>query len=152
MASLKIDRQIAVDGLAAPATGQMQAWAEATLSAAQYQSEELTVRVTDEAESAQLNERYRDKPGPTNVLSFPFEAPADIHTGFLGDLVICAPVVESEAAEQDKVLEAHWAHMIVHGVLHLCGYDHMNDRDAHDMEQLETDIMLKLGYNNPYDE
>ena len=149
--TLRIDRQLAVNGLAAPSVEQMQNWAETTLAAVRHQAEELTVRITDKAESAQLNERYRNKSGPTNVLSFPFEEPADIQTGLLGDLVICAPVVEREAAEQGKDIEAHWAHMIVHGVLHLCGYDHIHDDQAYEMEHLETDIMQTLGYADPYE-
>ncbi|HBE92185.1 MAG TPA: rRNA maturation RNase YbeY [Gammaproteobacteria bacterium] len=147
---MKIDRQLAADGFAAPSVELIRNWAETTLAAAGHETEELTVRVTDEAESARLNERYRDKPGPTNVLSFPFEEPADIHTGLLGDLVICAPIVEREAAEQGKGIEAHWAHMIVHGVLHLCGYDHIDDGEALVMEGLETEIIKNLGYADPY--
>jgi probable rRNA maturation factor len=148
--TLKLERQLAQPGLAAPGREQMQGWAEAALAAAGQQGETLTVRVTDEAEISALNQRYRGKQGATNVLSFPFDGPADIDTGFLGDLAICAPVIEREAGQQDKSVTAHWAHMIVHGVLHLCGYDHMEDAEAQRMEALETEIMGTLGFSDPY--
>lgn len=111
---------------------------------------EVVVRVVDEAESAALNEAYRGRRGPTNVLSFPFEAPPGASTGLLGDLVICAPVVAREAQEQGKPARAHWAHMVVHGVLHLLGYDHQTPVQAVEMEDLERDILARLGYPDPY--
>ena len=104
----------------------------------------------DEAESHELNLTYRGKDKPTNVLSFPFEAPPGIEMPLLGDLIICRQVVEQEAKEQQKPLEAHWAHMVVHGSLHLLGYDHIEDNEAEEMESLETEIMLALGYEDPY--
>lgn len=125
-------------------------WAEATLHAIDRQADELTVRITDEAEISELNEQYRAKQGATNVLSFPFDAPVGIEDGLLGDVVICAPVVEREARQQGKPVEAHWAHMIVHGVLHLCGYNHIDDNEAQQMEGLERTIMNKLGFADPY--
>ncbi|WP_288791436.1 rRNA maturation RNase YbeY, partial [uncultured Enterobacter sp.] len=97
-----------------------------------------------------LNLTYRGKDKPTNVLSFPFEAPPGIEMPLLGDLIICRQVVEQEAKEQQKPLEAHWAHMVVHGSLHLLGYDHIEDDEAEEMESLETEIMLALGYEDPY--
>ncbi|MGS6552627.1 rRNA maturation RNase YbeY [Escherichia coli] len=117
----------------------------------QFQEEsEVTIRVVDTAESHSLNLTYRGKDKPTNVLSFPFEVPPGMEMSLLGDLVICRQVVEKEAQEQGKPLEAHWAHMVVHGSLHLLGYDHIEDDEAEEMEALETEIMLALGYEDPY--
>ena len=112
---------------------------------------ELSLRLVDEAESADLNQRYRGKAGPTNVLSFPFEPPPGIKgPRYLGDLVICVPVVAREAAEQGKAPEAHWAHLVVHGVLHLLGYDHLDEAEAQAMEALETRLLANLGFPPPY--
>ena len=102
----------------------------------------MTIRVVDTAESHSLNLTYRGKDKPTNVLSFPFEVPPGMEMSLLGDLVICR--------QQGKPLEAHWAHMVVHGSLHLLGYDHIEDDEAEEMEALETEIMLALGYEDPY--
>lgn len=115
---------------------------------------ELTIRIVDEAESAVLNSQYRDKPGPTNVLSFPADhesLPEELRCE-LGDLVVCAPVVAREALEQGKAMDAHWAHMVVHGVLHLRGFDHVEAADAERMEALEIEILRDLGYSNPYED
>ena len=116
---------------------------------------ELAVRLVDEAESAALNSTYRNKNSPTNVLSFPAAIPEEIQSKLkyplLGDLVICVPVVEKEARQQCKPVTAHWAHMLVHGSLHLIGYDHVDDNDADNMEQLETAILAKCGFANPYE-
>ena len=125
-------------------------WIEAALQG-RKQSAEVVVRVVDEQESADLNQTYRGKAGPTNVLSFPFEAPAQLDMDLLGDLVICAPVIEREAVEQQKSLESHWAHMAVHGTLHLLGYDHLTDEQAVEMELLEKEILTGMGYQAPYD-
>ncbi len=111
----------------------------------------LTIRVVDRRESARLNATYRGKTGPTNVLSFPFQAPPQAVPETLGDLVICAPVVAREARAQGKSPRAHWAHMVVHGVLHLLGYDHILVRQARVMEGLEKSILAELGYADPYD-
>jgi len=110
---------------------------------------ELSVRLVGDAESAQLNGDYRDKPRPTNVLSFPAgaEMPGRV---ILGDLVICMPVIEREAAAQAKTLEAHLSHIVVHGVLHLLGFDHIEDDEAVTMETLERRVMAVLGYDDPY--
>lgn len=113
---------------------------------------ELCIRIVDEQESAELNETYRHKQGPTNVLSFPFESSIglSIEQDYLGDIIICAPIVQREAKEQGLYYRAHWAHMIVHGILHLLGFDHIYEPDAAVMEQLEAKILAQLGYNNPY--
>ena len=111
---------------------------------------ELSIRIVDEQESADFNQRYRGKNGATNVLSFPFDAVTPEPLPILGDLVICAPVLVREASEQDKTITAHWAHIVIHGVLHLLGYDHIEDQDAEQMESLETEIMLVLDFPPPY--
>ena len=150
MGKMIIDLQIACEqetGL--PTLEQIEQWATA---AVQPQSDEveMTVRIVDEAESHALNLNYRGKDRPTNVLSFPFECPDEVELPLLGDLVICRQVVEREAQEQDKPLMAHWAHMVVHGSLHLLGYDHIEDDEAEEMESLETQIMTGLGFVDPY--
>lgn len=109
---------------------------------------ELTIRIVDEAEIHELNIIYRGEDNPTNILSFSFNAPP--YMSLLCDLVICRQVVELEAITQGKALEAHWAHIIIHGSLHILGYDHILHKDAKKMENLETDIMKKLGYPDPY--
>ena len=126
-----------------------QRWVETAL-AGRRESAELVIRLVDLAESQTLNRDYRGKDSPTNVLSFPFEAPEMVQSDLLGDLVICAPVVEQEAWDQGKSVEAHWAHMVVHGVLHLLGYDHLNDSEAEEMEGLEVEILAKIGFPDPY--
>ena len=150
MGKMIIDLQMACEqetGL--PTAEQIEQWATA---AVQPQSDEveMTVRIVDEAESHELNLNYRGKDRPTNVLSFPFECPDEVELPLLGDLVICRQVVESEAQEQDKPVMAHWAHMVVHGSLHLLGYDHIEDDEAEEMESLETQIMTELGFADPY--
>lgn len=112
---------------------------------------EVTIRLVDEPESALLNKTYRHKKGPTNVLSFPFETPVDLKLPFLGDLVICAPLVYKEAKQQQKIALAHWAHLTIHGVLHLLGYDHIKDDEATIMENIEIKLLARLGYENPYE-
>jgi len=115
---------------------------------------EVNFQVVDEANISELNETYRHKFGPTNVLSFPFEAPPGLPKeeadALLGDIVICAQVVSREAEEQGKTLQAHWAHMVVHGVLHLLGYDHLDDDEAEAMENLEVQLLNELTFPNPY--
>lgn len=147
---LHLDVQRASTAADLPGDAQLRAWARAALADVGG-TQALTVRLVDTAESAALNQAYRGKSGPTNVLSFPFEAPPGVATRLLGDLVICADVVRREASEQGKSLSAHWAHMVVHGVLHLRGYDHMTESEAAGMEALETAIMARLGYPNPYE-
>ncbi|MBN4080468.1 rRNA maturation RNase YbeY [Beggiatoa alba] len=115
---------------------------------------ELSIRVVDIHESQFLNSQYRQKNKPTNVLSFPFEMPdifkEDQQTTILGDIVVCAPIIEMESQQQKKSTQEHWAHMIVHGVLHLLGYDHINNKEAEAMEALEIKILAHFGYPNPY--
>ncbi|RRJ83580.1 rRNA maturation RNase YbeY [Aestuariirhabdus litorea] len=146
--SLELDLQVACDN-ETPSQETLHHWAEVALAGRRTEAE-LSVRLVDEAESADLNQQYRGKQGPTNVLSFPAEFPAGIPLPLLGDLVICAPVVEREAREQHKALEAHWAHMIIHGTLHLLGFDHIDDQEAQEMETLETELMMQLGFQDPY--
>lgn len=113
---------------------------------------ELTVRIVESDESQQLNNDYRGKDKSTNVLSFPFQNPPGITLPLLGDLVICKQVVETEAVEQNKSLTSHWAHMLIHGCLHLLGYDHIIEKEAVEMESLETKLLLELGFSDPYNE
>lgn len=135
---------------------QCQAWLNAALQAdLQDDFIEITLRIVDSAESQQLNRDYRGIDKPTNVLSFEFDIPPEVvipddEPMYLGDLVVCAPVVALEAQEQSKLLEAHWAHMLIHGGLHLQGFDHLDDDEAEEMEALEIQIMQKLGFENPY--
>ena len=123
-------------------------WVDAALIQT-YDSLEQTIRVVGEAESRALNSQYRQKDAPTNVLSFASENKY-LDYDCLGDLVICAPIVEQEAKQQDKLPQAHWAHLVVHGMLHLQGYDHQNATEADKMESLEAKILTTLGYTNPY--
>lgn len=149
---LALDLQIASGSPRIPGEADLARWAVAAL-AGRREAAELTIRVVDAAEGAELNGRYRRREGPTNVLSFPFEAPPGAPPmDLLGDLVICAPVVEREAAEQGRAPEAHWAHLVVHGVLHLLGYDHLDEDGARAMEALETDILCGLGFPPPYED
>lgn len=150
MNNIILDLQIATtnqDNL--PTTEQINQWLNIILPPFMDKAE-LTIRIVDKDESQQLNNTYRHKDKPTNVLSFPFESPIEIETPLLGDLVICKQVVEQEAIEQEKSLLSHWAHMIVHGCLHLLGYDHIDDEEAEEMESLEIEIMAELGFANPY--
>ncbi len=126
-------------------------WCSAALREEREQAE-IVIRLVDEEEIRDLNREYRGKDRPTNVLSFPSDIPAVVESSLLGDLVICAPLVVREAKEQGKSEEAHWAHMVVHGVLHLLGYDHQDENAAEIMEQLEMEVMGSLGFQNPYEE
>jgi len=132
-----------------PDESQLSAWARAAWRE-QADDTEVVVRVCDEPESRQLNHEFRGRDGSTNVLSFPYEPLPELDMHHIGDLVICAPVVTLEAAEQGKAIEAHWAHMVVHGMLHLQGHDHQTDQEADEMEGLETKILKGLGFPAPY--
>lgn len=149
---LHLDLQVALDtsGYTLPSEEQIRAWVCAVL-AERMPEAELTIRIVDEVESEQLNQQYRHKSGPTNVLSFPFETDVPMEIPLLGDIVVCAPVVVREALEQHKDLPSHWAHMILHGTLHLLGYDHVSDSDADEMEHTEIQLMQQLGFSNPYE-
>jgi probable rRNA maturation factor len=156
---LHVERACAADDL--PDDGTLTRWVALALAhadGAPRGAAELGLRIIDDAEAAALNARYRGKPGPTNVLSFPFEVPPGLPpeaaaelAGQLGDLAICAPVLRREAAEQGKPLTAHTAHLLVHGSLHLLGYDHLEAADADGMEALETVILAALGFPPPYE-
>jgi len=146
---IEIDVQRIAQAENLPSDEEFAVWVNAALG--QYNKPfELTIRLVDESESQALNSQYRQKNKPTNVLSFPFEVPEGIELNLLGDLVICVQVVEVEANQQQKTLSAHWAHMVIHGCLHLLGFDHISDEEAEEMESLEIDILAKLGFNNPY--
>jgi probable rRNA maturation factor len=133
----------------APEDEDIRSWIQAALGDRQ-QDTEISVRLVDIAEMSQLNQTYRGKQGPTNVLSFPAELPQELELPLLGDIVICSAVVQREAEEQSKTPVAHWAHMAVHGTLHLLGYDHIDEDDAEIMEALETRILAVLNYPCPY--
>lgn len=132
-----------------PSDGEIQRWASEALTD-QATVAELTVRIVNESESAHLNETYCNKSGSTNVLSFTFQCPPEVDLPLLGDVVVCAPVVAREAKAQNKQPFAHWAHMVIHGTLHLLGHDHADAEQAQTMEDLEIAILEKLGYPNPY--
>jgi len=142
-----------------PKLDDLQKWSNAALQKDQTAS--LVIRVVNEEEGMELNQTYRDKNSATNVLSFPYEVPEyavdipelqdEYSQQHLGDLVVCEKVVIEEAKAQNKTAEQHWAHLVIHGVLHLQGYDHINDDDAAKMEQLEIQILESLGFNNPYE-
>jgi probable rRNA maturation factor len=134
-----------------PSATSFREWVNAALAGAKRRRQaELSIRIVDAAEGRELNRDYRGKDYATNVLSFPAELPPGVQLPLIGDLAICAPVVAREAAEQGKPPRHHWAHMTVHGVLHLLGYDHIVDAEAEAMEALETRILAKLGIADPY--
>lgn len=149
MNRLTVDYQDAYEQAGTPELDQLETWANMAWQG--EEPSEVTIRIVDEPESQALNLEYRGKDKPTNVLSFPFEAPPGITIPLAGDLIICAPVVEKEAKEQHKEVMAHWAHMVVHGMLHLQGYDHVEDDDAEVMEALEIQLLSQLGFGNPYE-
>jgi len=149
---INLDVQREVDAL--PKDEDLLKWLNETLTFEQHSDAELTIRFVDKKESADLNEQYRHKTGATNILSFPFEAPPELEVelNLLGDLIICTEVVQQQAQEQKKQELAHWAHMVVHGTLHLLGYDHLTDTEANIMEEKEIHILSQLGYPDPYRE
>ena len=145
-----IEVQRAIDATGYPSDDQFRCWAAAVRRRFDLHGE-VTVRLVDEAESRALNSRFRSKDAPTNVLSFPLQVSSESGESVLGDLAICAPLVEREAREQHKEPHAHWAHLLVHGLLHLAGYDHAADDEAERMEALERDILHELDFPNPYE-
>ena len=147
--AINVDLQVVCNNENLPSHENFQQWVEAVLTP--YKKPfELTIRLVDSSESQQLNSQYRGHDKPTNVLSFPFEVPEGIELDLLGDLVICVDIVEQEALEQQKALHAHWAHMVIHGCLHLLGFDHIDDNEADEMEALETTIITTFGFPEPY--
>ena len=146
--AIELDLQRAERFENAPADEQFETWVTAVLQS--RGDAELTIRLVGREESRTLNRRYREKDHETNVLSFPAELPPGIDIPLLGDIVICVPLVEQEALEQAKPIEDHWAHLVLHGVLHLLGYDHVEESDAKEMEALETSLLASLGISDPY--
>lgn len=144
-----VDVQYAGPGKALPDEAKISHWARMALSGFDTSSE-LCIRIVDEEEGTLLNRTWRSKTGPTNVLSFPADPLPEIIPRLLGDVIICAPVVEREASEQGKKREDHWAHMVIHGTLHLLGYDHINEMDAAAMEEKEISLLAELDIRNPY--
>jgi probable rRNA maturation factor len=147
--SIQVELQVVDDTDSVPDAGHFSRWASAA-AAGKAEHGELSIRVVDEAESQSLNSRYRDRQYATNVLAFPVTLPDEFGLPLLGDLAICRNVIEREAREQGKETEAHWAHMVVHGTLHLLGYDHQTQAQAHLMESREVQVLQGLGYADPY--
>lgn len=143
--------QIAAENSHIPPEHIFKEWIDKLKQDIDIKEEEITIRVVNTDESQALNKRYRGQDKPTNVLSFPSQLPALVGESYLGDIVICAKIVEKEALAQNRDIEAQWAHMLVHGILHLHGYDHSEDADAQKMEALEVKLLAKLGYANPYE-
>ncbi|MBP7370118.1 MAG: rRNA maturation RNase YbeY [Arenimonas sp.] len=132
-----------------PSSQSFKRWAEAACQG-RIKRADIAIRVVDEKEGQALNKHYRGKDYATNVLSFPAELPEGVTLPLLGDIVICAPVVAREALVQHKTLAAHYAHLTIHGVLHLLGLDHDNDKEALAMEAIEREILANMGYSDPY--
>ncbi len=144
-----VEVQYAVSDPAIPTEEQFQHWAS-VMEAGENGNQEVAIRIVNEEEITTLNTDYRNKALGTNVLAFPAEIPPETELPFIGDVVICAPIVAKEAAEQGKSVLSHWAHLTLHGILHLQGYDHIDEADAKIMEKLEIQFMSKLGFENPY--
>ncbi len=144
----QLDIQVASNSSSLPNKMHFQTWVDSVLT----DDSEIVIRLVDNAESAELNQKYRHKKGATNILSFPFEVPEMIDSTLLGDLVICAPMIEQQAKQQQKHLLHHWAHIVIHGILHLCGYNHEDDAEAQIMEAKEINLLKKLFIRNPYQE
>lgn len=155
-AGLDLDYQVALDARQAadnvvPSEKEVTAWVAAVLAKIdQPKGHQLTVRIVNEREITRLNKAYRHKQASTNVLSFPFKPPPGVALPLLGDVVICASVVNSEAKVQKKTVQQHWAHMVVHGTLHLLSFDHTTDVEADEMETKEKEILLEFGIPDPY--
>lgn len=145
-----IDLQLATAHQNIPTEQNLRTWVEAVLALENMPQAELTIRLVDEEESQSLNFAYRQKNGPTNVLSFEMDTEVPFDIPLLGDLVICAPVVALEAHQQNKPELHHWAHMVIHGTLHLFGYDHITDEEAEKMEAVEKNLLRQFEIPNPY--
>lgn len=148
--SYQVDLQIEADAAGVPDSAHFEEWVTLALRGRRTRGE-VCIRIVEPDESRTLNRDYRGKDKPTNVLSFPFDAPPGIPVDLIGDLVICAQVVHDEAKEQGKKPLDHWAHMVIHGTLHLLGFDHINDDDAEQMEALERKLLARLGIADPYE-
>lgn len=146
-----LDFQIVSKSKQLPSSALFKGWVDAVLQD-KSQDSEVVIRIVDEDEMIHFNEQYRDKKGSTNILSFPFEPPEGVESDLLGDLLVCASVIEAEAQQQNKKLKHHWAHMIIHGVLHLIGYNHLEQLEAEEMESLEIKILRSIKIDNPYEE
>lgn len=149
MSRLRLSLQNPAGAKRRPRRRELRRWAKAALGH-NGGRRTLVIRIVDEREGAELNHRYRQRMGPTNVLSFRWKAPAGLESRHLGDLVICAPLVRREARAQGKTQQAHWAHLVVHGVLHLLGLDHQDEAAAAAMEDRERRILARLGFPDPY--
>lgn len=145
----QVDIQNASAHISTPSADEFLHWVTLATSD-QKPNAEVSIRIVDKSESQSLNSQYRGKDKPTNVLSFPAEFPEGVDVPLLGDLVICAPIVAEEAKAQEKSETAHWAHMVIHGTLHLLGFDHIDDREAELMEATETALLKTLGHPCPY--
>lgn len=147
-----IDIQRASQFVSQPTDEELASWAKKLLELNQLKQAELSIRIIDEKEMQALNFEYRKKHKATNVLSFPAHMPEGfaLPVPLLGDIVICAPVIVAEAKAQGKTLEAHWVHMLLHGILHLLGFDHQTDKQAEVMEKKEVEILSQLGFSDPY--
>ncbi len=150
MTTINIDIQHACEYPNVPDDATLNTWAITTLEQ-EHQTGQVCIRLVDVAESAELNHAYRQKQGPTNVLSFPQDSPEHLTPPLLGDIVICLPLVAEQAIAQAKPFDAHLAHLIVHGTLHLLGYKHQHDDDAHNMMAREINTLKQLGFANPYE-
>lgn len=149
--TIEVELQFATENKTLPHPSQFREWVSNVLYGRANKGE-MVIRIVDIEEMTSMNETYRKKTGPTNVLAFPGTGDIDENSELphIGDIVICAPVIEKEANEQNKPLLSHWAHMVIHGSLHLLGYDHQTDEQAHEMESIETEILIKLGFDAPY--
>lgn len=161
MLSLDLENASSIDDAQLPSIEEFRQWAflcleperfNTPLKTVAHENPNLSIRLVDKDESQALNNHYRHKNKPTNVLSFPCDIPPEVELDLLGDMVICAAIVEQEAQEQGKTIKAHWAHMVVHGCLHLLGYDHIEETEAQEMEALETAILSELGFPPPYEQ
>ncbi|MEE8210435.1 MAG: rRNA maturation RNase YbeY [Acidiferrobacterales bacterium] len=147
---LRVNVQYASTAPGLPDEASITRWARTALAGPDQDEVEIGVRIVDEDEITQMNRRFRNETGSTNVLAFPFGKTPEVQSNLLGDIVICAPVVRREARAQNKQISAHWAHMVVHAIMHLRGYDHRTPGDAHIMEGIETHVLKRLGFPDPY--